>query len=108
MIHRLKDLQNEVYLLLKSQPATRDNDRLLMVKIWCRQNHLLRPDPRSGRPSINFESFAREFIDGVYASPESIRRCRQRLQETKPELRGTKYGEKKKAAKEVQKEIKYL
>jgi hypothetical protein len=66
-------------ILLKC-PETRDNDRLLILRVWAKQ-----------KPEINetsFWGFADQFLKGYFTDTESIRRTRQKLQELKPELRG--------------------
>lgn len=85
MITKVKIIKVVVLDMLTRFPETRDNDRLLMIYVWCIQNPLLKP---FGFP---FRDFANEFIYGHYADPESIRRTRQKIQEQHPELRGKSY-----------------
>lgn len=85
MISKIKSIKGTVARLLREVPETRDNDRLLLFKVWAIQN----PDLR--QPAYYLSDFALHFISGVYADPESIRRCRQKAQELHPELRGKSY-----------------
>lgn len=100
MIRKIRSVKETVYWLLTDYPETRDNDRLLMCKVWAEQNAMLRMGSHS------FVGFAEDFILGKYADPESIRRARQLLQEQHPSLRGKSYKERHKEAEEMRQEIK--
>lgn len=79
------DLQTtayKVFSVLTDHPATRDDDRLLLAEIWNRETK-----------SEDTIGFMKELIDGSLSHPESIRRMRQKIQETRPALRGDKYEE---------------
>jgi len=89
MINKVVSIKDAVKVILTNYPETRDNDRILMLKIWAYQNSELR------HLDYMFLHFARGFINGEYADPESIRRSRQKIQEQHPELRGEHYKEKK-------------
>ena len=71
--------------LLTDYPELRDNDYQLMTMIWEYQAI----DPTN----ITASDFLMDFGNGKYTNPESIRRCRAKLQETIPALRGEKYYE---------------
>lgn len=77
-------IADTVEKILREQPETRDDDKLLILKVWAEQNPELR------NPNFNFLSFGEGFLRGRYANPESIRRSRQKIQEHMPELAGTK------------------
>lgn len=102
MINKIKSISQTVKHILIKHPDTRDNDKLLMMKVWCEQNRHLRSR------TFTFYSFALDFISGVYADPESIRRSRQKIQEQQPHLRGTGYHQKKHLQQDMQMEIKDL
>lgn len=78
-------------------PDTRDDDNLLMLKVWKRQN----PD----LANISFLEFSQKFVEKHYSNPESIRRSRQSIQEKEPDLRGKKYYERKGEEQKVAAEI---
>ena len=100
MIRQIKSIKDTVAKLLRDIPETRDNDRLLMFKVWAEQN----PDLR--QPATYLYEFADNFIKGKFADPESIRRCRQKAQELHPELRGESYvGRKGKSEPEMRHEM---
>ena len=102
MIKKIQSIQKEVYQILVKYPDTRDNDRLLMLKIWSNQNNHLRTR------TFTFYSFALEFINGNFADPETIRRARQRIQEKYPHLRGVGYERRLKLQQETQAQIKFI
>lgn len=87
--------------LLTNKPHLRDDDHKLMSNIWLRE--------LGGMPAAtNLSSF--EFLNlfsqNRLTSPESIRRCRQKIQELYPELRGTSYNERHKQAEKFKQLIK--
>lgn len=83
MVKKIESISDTVRVVLMVIPETRDNDKLLMVHVWYRQNERL--------SDTTFRKFAVDFVEGRYADTESIRRSRQKLQELYPELRGEKY-----------------
>jgi hypothetical protein len=85
MIEKIKSIKDTVLFMLERFPETRDNDRLLLIYIWCKQNPELKPE------AFSFRRFALSFINGDYADPESIRRSRQKIQEEHSFLRGRSY-----------------
>lgn len=77
------DLQQtgyKVFSVLTDMPATRDDDRLLLVEIWTRETH-----------AKELTEFMNELLGGSLSHPESVRRMRQKIQEKHPSLRGEKY-----------------
>lgn len=68
--------------LMTRYPKLRDSDRLLMWNIWGKRGSL--QSDLFGSSAITKEAFM------LAVSPESIRRCRQKLQEKYPELRSSK------------------
>lgn len=92
-------VKDVVEKLLREQPETRDNDNLLILKVWAEQN----PKLREGDSS--FWGFAKDFIDGKYAPAESIRRSRQKLQELNVELQGKSYKKRQKEQDKVKEDL---
>ena len=82
-----------VHRLLEEQPALRDNDNLLMSKIWKQQSNIF--------------NFFDRFESGKLHSPESIRRARQKLQEENEHLRGELYDVRQKKQIKVKQELGY-
>ena len=69
--------------LLSDHPHLRDDDYQLISEIWQYESIATIP--------VTAKDFLSDFGNGKYTNPESIRRCRAKLQETMPELRGKKY-----------------
>jgi hypothetical protein len=89
-----------VRMILSEFPETRDNDRLLILKIWAAQEKQLRDE------GYSFMRFAKKFLDGNFIDTETVRRCRQKLQEMQPGLRGKSYRTRHdKAAPEYKQEL---
>jgi hypothetical protein len=75
----------KVMNLLNADPRTRDNDELLTALIWHRETK-----------ATSVLEFLTNYSERKYTSAESIRRCRQKLQEEFPGLRGKSYMERHK------------
>ncbi len=76
----LQQIMGKVYPLLVAYPRTRDDDRLLIVKIWFQES---KSDTKA--------DFFREFINGELSFPDTITRARRKIQETHRGLRGEKW-----------------
>lgn len=89
----LKTIKDKVKHLLETDPEARNSDLHLIQIIWkeeCRDLHI-----------GDLESFFCAFTSGRLTNFESIRRDRQKWQETCPELRGTNYKERKEKSKVI-------
>lgn len=75
---------DKVLKLLNEDARTRDNDNLLIAKIWF-------GEMSSEELAGSSLDFIKKFSKGEFTSAESIRRCRQKLQEQYPGLRGKSY-----------------
>lgn len=100
MLNKINNLKEIIQQILTSYPDTRDNDRLLMLKVWAFENPRLRDDP-----NFSFKQFGNVFKDGYYTDPESIRRTRQKIQESYYHLRGKNYKNRKNYSEEVRQEM---
>lgn len=80
-------IKDTVEQLLTEYPETRDNDELLILKVWALQ------EPRLRSAGYAFYEFAVKYKVGKFANAESIRRSRAKLQEVNPSLRGKRYEE---------------
>lgn len=98
-VKKIKKLAPIVRRCLDRVPECRDNDRLLFFKIWAYQNPNLRDD------NFSFKNFAIGFLNGSYAEPSSISRCRQKLQELHPELRGELWDKRHKEGDDTRRDI---
>lgn len=70
---------------LTHDEKTRDNDARLCAKIWW-------TEWKNEGGHNDIIDFFTAFSQGQFTSPESIRRCRQKLQELYPGLRGKSYS----------------
>ena len=98
MIKKLKQAKDKVKALLIKSPHLRDDDNKLIATYYYHES-------QSNLLKITALDFLHEFADGKFTNPETIRRCRQKLQEEYPELRGKLWHEKQHAGNEVKKEV---
>ncbi len=75
----------------------RDCDRCLILSVWQIQSPGLMNEP--------FRTFAKLFIEGKLAAPESIRRTRQKIQEEHPSTRGELYHKRHALQEDVKEEL---
>ena len=94
---KLFSMLSEVTKLLTKYPSLRDNDDKLMANIWCN-----RIDNLSNETATNVLIM---LAKRKLPSYESISRCRRKIQELKPELRGNKWVQRQSRAKKIRKEI---
>ena len=81
----------EVREFLIKHPVLRDSDERLMANIWAK--HL-------GDPSyVNGDDILKMLANKELPSYESISRCRRKIQQSTPHLRGEKWEERHKRAK---------
>ena len=102
MIERILSITEIVLKVLKEVPEARDNDELLRFKVHAEQLKSIRAQ---GYP---LDDYARLCISRQFASHESIRRARQKLQELHPELRGQTYRKREMLETEMRQTIKSL
>lgn len=98
---KLQNISHTVKRILVNCPETREDDNLLILKVWAIQNPVLRTNP-----NFLFWDFAKDFKKKKYASTESIRRSRAKLQEEFPELRGKNYKNRQNHQESVKEELK--
>ena len=95
MIERIMSITDIVLKVLEGVPEARDNDELLRFKVHAEQRKVIRAQ---GYP---LDDYARLCINRKFASHESIRRARQKLQELHQELKGDTSRERKRLAEEM-------
>lgn len=93
-------IRDAVEQILINNPECRDDDNLLILKVWAEQNPMLRDH------STSFVQFSHQFLAGKYASTESIGRCRRKLQEENEALRGRSWRERHDEQENVKQQIK--
>ena len=94
---KLFSMANEVKKLLTKYPSLRDNDDKLMANIWCN-----RIDNLDNETATNVLIM---LAKRKLPSYESISRCRRKLQEDNPNLRGNKWIQRQSRARKIRKEI---
>jgi recombinational DNA repair protein (RecF pathway) len=94
------DISSTVKMLLTKFKECRDNDNLLILKVWAEENPMLRDK------NTSFVDFSKDFLTGKYSSPESIRRCRQKIQQEFVHLRGDLYLKRHKEQDAVKEQLK--
>ena len=94
---KLFSVIDEVEKFLTEYPVLRDDDEKLMANIW--NKHL------GDITYVNGEDILKMLANHELPSYESISRCRRKIQELKPKLRGEKWTERQKRAKKIKKEI---
>lgn len=88
---KIKKHEEMVRVYLTNIPRLRDNDMKLLATIWHQELKLM-----DFNPLKNTMDFLKLLADGKLSNPSSIRRCRAKLQELYPELRGKRYLDRKK------------
>ena len=98
-VRKIKDLKPLVREILYKFPEARDNDRILVLKVWAYQVPELR------QKGLLFNDFAVAFIKGEFYESKTIERTRRTVQRIYPETRGLKYAERHAEAEAVRTEI---
>lgn len=94
---KLKDKVREVLI---HHPETRDNDNALIAFLLMDMEFL-------NLKKITAETFLHNLKNGEYGSLESIRRCRQALQEKNADLRGELWEKRHGYKSEVEAQLKF-
>ena len=94
---KLFSMVDEVERFLTKYPPLRDNDERLMANIWV--SHIGNLEDVDGKDVMHM------LANHKLPSYESISRCRRKIQEKKPHLRGEKWNERHGRAKKIRKEI---
>lgn len=87
-----------VQSILRQDAATRDSDSLLYCKVLERYGRKLGVD----FTRVSVDSFFRSYKKYNIPSVETVGRCRRKLQEEYPELRGSEATEAQRGAREKQ------
>ena len=95
--------KQEIYNLLVNDAKLRDNDNLLICIIWRKEIAKLQ--------NFDYESLSAKDLLCIIScdtltSPEGITRCRRKIQQENPSLRGRKYILRLQQQTEVKTEIK--
>ena len=96
---KINAAKDKVYNLLVKHGHLRDNDLKLIACVWFKEVPNLH--------EITAYEFLKIFVSGELSNPESIRRTRQKLQETIPALRGAKYKKRQNSQTNVKQQLNY-
>ena len=96
----MKNMLDKVVNLLTEHPSLRDSDERLAANIWY--NNIKNVD------EIDAITLLSRFAEGKLPSYESISRCRRKIQEEKPDLRGKKWAKRHSKQQLVKDEIKEI
>jgi len=96
----MKNMLDKVVNLLTDHPSLRDSDERLAANIWY--NNIKNVD------EIDAITLLSRFAEGKLPSYESISRCRRKIQEEKPDLRGKKWAKRHSKQQLVKDEIKEI
>lgn len=100
---RDKRLRRLIEAILAKWPHTRDDDQRLLCNVW--RNQYIRHFGKEAYQRETIDGFLSKVAEGLLANPESIRRTRQKIQETQPLLRGDKYRARQRHQGVVKQEI---
>ena len=81
---KILNLHEKVEILLKKYPELKDNDRLLVNKMWDIELRKMNLDPKI----TNMNMFFSLYENGKLSDADLIKRARRKLQENNVELRG--------------------
>ena len=102
MKQKMLNILPSVKRLLTQVPRLRDSDEKLMATVWFKH---IGEDKVNNLTAINL---LQKLADRELPSYESISRCRRKIQEEIPELRGEKWKERHDAEEAVKAEIKQM
>ena len=100
LIEKIKNKKFVVKDILTRYPKARDNDSLLLAHVWVYQC-----GGKVYAEDITMWDFVIDFIEKRFAEVEPITRCRRKLQEKHPELRGELWDKRHKLSESVKEEI---
>src|SRR3990167_7279441 len=92
----LLNTKDKVKLLLEKHDYLRDNDSALVARIWSEEMEY------ANMSSIDV---LKKIASNTLTPFESVRRCRQKLQELYPELRGNTYNERHNRQEDIKQEL---
>ena len=101
MIEKIKNKEFIVRDILEKFPKARDNDSRVLAHVW-----LYQCGGKTQAEGLSMWDFILDFTKKNFAEVSGITRCRRKLQEKEPELRGEMYEKRHKMKESVKEEIK--
>ena len=99
-IKEIKSVKKVVIELLTEHPHLREDDNKLIANIWYKQVNY--------KEFYSYISFLKHLANGDLISTESICRCRRKVQQDNPHLRGKNYNLRLEESEIVRQEIKTI
>jgi hypothetical protein len=103
MINQIASIKDNIKLFLTKYESMRDNDNELIAYYYYKVIQTNGKDQ-----NYSAMNFLGDYSKGLYPSSESIRRCRQKIQEQNPELRGKNYKNRQDLEQDFRSKIKSL
>ena len=94
--------KESIVLLLEAFPNLRDSDTALIAAVWNLQLDLKCIDT----DKMTLDEFFNYLITGNLENSETITRCRRKIQQEVPSLRGNYYHKRQAHQKQIKQEIK--
>jgi hypothetical protein len=101
-------MQKMVYALLLHYPDMRDDDNLLLLRVWGEQIAKHKGVHLREVGECTMAEFKRYLLGGKLYSTKSILRCRRKLQEEHPHLRGKRYAQRHGYEQQVRADVNLL
>lgn len=95
---KIKQVKDVVKTTLQTHPETKDSDLRLLKRIWWKEFQ--------DNGCSSFIQFLSMLEEGKFTHPASVIRCRRKLQQHEPELRGTNQKEKNEVQEIVKTDLK--
>ena len=103
----IKGVRDTVTKLLAEKPHLRDDDEKLLANVYWQRINLTLAHKISLEMLEGIKLFLKEVADGNMPNYQSISRCRRKLQELDPSLRGKLYEKRHEATSFVKDELRY-
>lgn len=108
MVKKITPVYDRVQCFLEAYPRYRDNDNMLVAKIWWDElfgNVAVKPE----NCTMGLFEFLMRYKDNKITPADYITRARRKVQEEYPHLRGKTYKQRKsKEAEETKEELREL
>jgi hypothetical protein len=103
---KMKMYKKQVETLLNANPHLRDDDQKLLANMWWHYVIDVLSPKLNDEQMSGVKLFLEDLSKGRLPDGQSIRRCRRKLQELHPHLRGNKWDFRHEKAKKVKYDLK--
>ena len=100
-----KNIRNKVEFYLRERPDLRENDNKLVARIWYDHIKNTSPIPVDNLSALDL---LKDMGEGQLPSYPSIARCRRKIQQDDPALRGKNYDKRQQSQKNWIKELRQI